>query len=165
MAKVVQGHLNKEIADQLNLALVTVKVYRGRAMKKLRSEITDKDHRLAGLERELAGKKTQENLITIDLERVKNQLVCPTHGPISRDEIEKGYAYEKDSYVIISQEDLEGIRLESNKTIELVQFVDADEIDALYFNAPYYLGPDGPVAEEAFRVIREAMEELLVRLA
>ena len=91
-------------------------------------------------------------------QRVRNQLSCPTHGTVARDDIVKGYEYEKDSYVIISAEDMESIRLPSSKTIDLVQFVDADEIDALYYNAPYYLGPDGPVAEEAFRVIREAMK-------
>lgn len=90
-------------------------------------------------------------------QRVRNQLVCPVHGPINREDIVKGYAYEKDAYVVISQEDLDSIRLPSTKTIDLVQFVDADEIDPLYFNSPYFIGPDGPVAEEAFRVIREAM--------
>jgi DNA end-binding protein Ku len=90
-------------------------------------------------------------------QRVRNQLACPAHGTISRDDVVKGYEYEKDSYVIITAEDLDSIKLPSSKTIDLVQFVDAGEIDAVYINAPYYLGPDGPVAEEAFRVIREAM--------
>ena len=90
-------------------------------------------------------------------QRVRNQLNCPVHGAINREDIVKGYAYEKDAYIVIDQEDLEAIRLESTKTIDLVQFVDPDEIDALYFNSPYFIGPDGPVAEEAFRVIREAM--------
>ena len=90
-------------------------------------------------------------------QRLRNQLVCPVHGPVKREEIEKGYEYEKDSYVIINPSDLESLKLASTKTIELVQFVGEDEIEPLYINAPYYLGPDGPVAEEAFRVIREAM--------
>ncbi len=91
-------------------------------------------------------------------QRVRNQLVCPVHGPVNRDDIAKGYEYEKDSYVIIEQSDIESIRLPSSKVIDLVQFVDAGEIEPLYINAPYFLGPDGPVAEEAFRVIREAMK-------
>jgi DNA end-binding protein Ku len=91
-------------------------------------------------------------------QRLKNQLVCPIHGPVKRDEVVKGYEYEKDSYVIIDQEDLDAIRIASTRTIDLVQFIDADEIDPLYTSSPYYLGPDGPVAEQAFRVIREAME-------
>ena len=90
-------------------------------------------------------------------QRVRNQLVCPAHGSINREDVVKGYAYEKDAYVIMTQEDLDAVRLPSTKTIDLVQFVDADEIDALYVNSPYFIGPDGPVAEEAFRVIREAM--------
>ncbi len=64
-------------------------------------------------------------------QRVRNQLVCPTHGPVNREDITKGYEHTKGSYVIIEPTDLESIRLESNKTIELTQFVDADEIDAL----------------------------------
>jgi len=91
-------------------------------------------------------------------QRLRQQMVCPTHGPVGRDEIVKGYEYEKDSYVIIDQDDLDQIKLESNKTIELVQFVDPDEIDPTFIDSPYYLGPDGPVAQEAFNVIREAME-------
>lgn len=90
-------------------------------------------------------------------QRVRNQLVCPSHGPIARDQIAKGYEYEKDSYVIVEQSDIDAIKLPTTKHIEIVQFVDADEIGPQYFNAPYFLGPDGPVAEEAFRVIREAM--------
>lgn len=92
-------------------------------------------------------------------QRVRNQTVCPTHGQIARDEIVKGYEYEKDAYVIIEQPDLDAIKLKSSRTIELVQFVDIGDIDPLYVDAPYYLGPDGPVAEEAFRVIREAMSK------
>ncbi len=91
-------------------------------------------------------------------QRVKNQLTCPVHGPITRDEIVKGYEYEKDSYVLIDEEDLANIRLESTKTIDLVQFVDEGEIDPLYYDSSYFIGPDGPVAEEAFSVIREAMK-------
>jgi DNA end-binding protein Ku len=92
-------------------------------------------------------------------QRVRNQLVCPVHGSIDRDQIVKGYEYEKDKYVILAQEDLDAIKLPSGRTIDLVQFVGEGEIDPLYIDAPYYLGPDGPVAEEAFRVIREALRE------
>ncbi len=90
-------------------------------------------------------------------QRVRQQMVCPAHGPINREDIAKGYEYEKDRYVIVEEPDLEAIRLPSSKTIDLVQFVDPAEIGPLYVDAPYFLGPDGPVAEEAFRVIREAM--------
>lgn len=92
-------------------------------------------------------------------QRLKQQMVCPVHGPIERDDIVKGYEYEKDSYVIIEKEELDNLKLETTRTIDLVQFVDPGEIDALFIDAPYYLGPDGPVAEEAFRVIREALRK------
>ncbi|MCA9294398.1 MAG: Ku protein [Phycisphaerales bacterium] len=90
-------------------------------------------------------------------QRLKNQLTCPIHGPVERDDVVKGYEYEKDTYVIIDPEDLEAIRLQANHTIDLKTFVKADAIGPLYVDSPYFLGPDGPVAEEAFRVIREAM--------
>ena len=90
-------------------------------------------------------------------QRIRQQLVCATHGPVNREDVAKGYEYEKDRYVIIDEPDLEAIRLPSTKVIDLVQFVDPGEIGPLYVDAPYFIGPDGPVAEEAFRVIREAM--------
>ncbi len=103
--------------------------------------------------------KVQMNQLHQDChQRVKNQTVCPVHGPVGRDEIVKGYEYEKDTYVIIDQEDLDAIRLESSKVIEMVQFVDEGEIDDQLVDSPYFLGPDGPVAEEGFRVIREALK-------
>ncbi len=91
-------------------------------------------------------------------QRLKNQLVCPVHGPVGRDEVVKGYEYEKDTYVIVEPEDLEAIQLESNKVIDLVEFVEAEEIDDRLVDSPYFMGPDGPVAEDAFRVIREALD-------
>ncbi|MCA9291954.1 MAG: Ku protein [Phycisphaerales bacterium] len=106
---------------------------------------------------ESAGRVSMNQLHRDCHQRVRNQLVCPVHGPINRDELVKGYEYEKDTYVIIEPTDLEAIRLPSSKTIELIQFVDESEIDPQYVDSPYFLGPDGPVAEEAYRVIREAM--------
>ncbi len=93
-------------------------------------------------------------------QRLKQQMTCPVHGPVTRDEIVKGYEYEKDTYVIVDPSDLEEIRLESNKTIELVEFVDAGAIDSMLVDSPYYIGPDGPVAEEPFGVIREALKKM-----
>lgn len=81
----------------------------------------------------------------------------PELGPIERSDIVKGYQYEKDQYVIVSQEEIDNVRLESTRTIDIDKFVDEDEIDRLYWNDPYYLVPDGKVAVEAFTVIREAM--------
>ena len=81
----------------------------------------------------------------------------PELGPIERSDIVKGYQYEKDQYVIVTPEEIENVRLESTRTIDIDKFVDEDEIDRLYWNDPYYLVPDGKVAVEAFSVIREAM--------
>lgn len=92
-------------------------------------------------------------------QRLKQQMICPVHGPVERDEIVKGYEYEKDTYVIIEKEELDNLKLETTKTIDLTEFVEADEIGPLLIESPYFLGPDGPVAAEAFRVIREALRK------
>lgn len=89
--------------------------------------------------------------------RVRQQLVCPEHGKLEREDIVKGYEYEEDKYVVIDEADLEKVRLETNKTIDLVQFVTVDEVDPIFFDKSYYVAPDGPMAEDAFRVVREAM--------
>ena len=91
--------------------------------------------------------------------RVRQQLVCPEHGKLERDQIVKGYEFEKDKYVVVEEEDLTRIRLETTKTIELVQFIDESELDPIYLDNAYYVTPDGPVAADAFRVIREAMRQ------
>ena len=91
--------------------------------------------------------------------RVRQQLVCPEHGKLERDDIVKGYEYEEDKYVIIDQADLEKIKIETSKTIDLIQFVTVDEVDPIFFDKSYYVAPDGPIAEDAFRVVREAMRK------
>jgi len=81
----------------------------------------------------------------------------PELGPVERADIVKGYQYEKDRYVIVTPEEIEGVRLESTRTIDIDRFVDEGDIDRLYWNDPYFLVPDGKVAVEAYTVIREAM--------
>ena len=83
----------------------------------------------------------------------------PELGPVERADIVKGYEIEKDHYVVVTPEEIESVRLESTRTIDIDKFVDAEEIDRLYWNDPYFLVPDGKVAVEAFTVIREAMEK------
>lgn len=91
--------------------------------------------------------------------RVRQQLRCPIHGDLDRSEdIVKGYEYEKGHYVVIDDDDLAKLKLETTKTIEVVQFSSASEIDPAYMDTPYWLSPDGPVAEEGFAVVREAMK-------
>ena len=76
---------------------------------------------------------------------------------ITSADIVKGYEYEKDRYVVVDDDDLAKIRLETTKTIELIQFFKAAEIDPIYYDKPYYLVPDGVIAEEAYAVLREAL--------
>ena len=89
--------------------------------------------------------------------RLRQQMVCPEHGKVEKEDIVKGYEFEKDRYVVVDEADLQKIKLETTKTIDLIQFVDATEVDSIYFDTPYYVAPDGPVAEEGFRILREAM--------
>jgi DNA end-binding protein Ku len=92
--------------------------------------------------------------------RIKYDKRCPTcERSIKGDEIVKGYEYAKDEYVIVSEEDFAKVRLESNKSIAIVQFVDQGEIDPLYYHGSHYVVPDGPVAVESFVTILKAMEE------
>ncbi|TPG42417.1 Ku protein [Sphingomonas koreensis] len=80
-------------------------------------------------------------------------------GPVDADEIMKGYEYEKGSYVLLDQDEIDAVKLESKKTLELTQFVDASEIDVLYYEKPYFVVPADDLAEEAFIVLREALRK------
>ena len=91
--------------------------------------------------------------------RVKYEKVVPGLGPVDPDEIVKGYEYEKGSYVLLKPEEVEAVKLESKKTLELTQFVENHEIDALYYEKPYYVVPADKLAEEAFIVLREALRK------
>jgi DNA end-binding protein Ku len=90
---------------------------------------------------------------------VKYEKVVPGIGPVDPDEIMKGFEYEKGNYVLLDEQELEDVRLESRKTLELTQFVGADEIDAMYYEKPYFVVPADDLAEEAFRVLRDAMRQ------
>lgn len=78
-------------------------------------------------------------------------------GPVDPDEIMKGFEYEKGEFVLLDEAEIEGVKLESRKTLELTEFVDIGEIDAIYFEKPYYVVPADDLAEEAFVVLREAL--------
>ena len=90
-------------------------------------------------------------------ERVRQQLIVPGIGPVERDEIVKGFEYQKGHYVTVEPDDLKRLKLETTDTIDITEFV--DDVDPIYFDAPYYLVPDGSVAEEGYRVIREALRQ------
>ena len=79
-------------------------------------------------------------------------------GPVDPDEIMKGYQIEKGEFVLLEQEEIDAVKLESKKTLELTQFVDASEIDVIYYEKPYFVVPADDLAEEAFIVLREALK-------
>lgn len=91
--------------------------------------------------------------------RIAYEKVVPGVGPVNRDDIIKGYQIAKGEYVLLEDREIEAVKLESKRTLELVQFVDADEIDPLYFEKPYYVAPKDQLAEEAFVVLREALRK------
>lgn len=83
----------------------------------------------------------------------------PDNGPVDRADIVKGYEIEKGRYVVVTDEEIKGVRLETTRTLDIERFVDQTDIDRLYWNDPYFLAPDGDLAAEAFTVIREAMRK------
>jgi DNA end-binding protein Ku len=92
--------------------------------------------------------------------RIRYDKRCPTcDRSVASDEIVKGYEYAKEQYVIFDEEDFAKVRLESTRSIQIVQFVQRGEIDPLYYHGSHYLVPDGPVAIESFATIRAAAEE------
>jgi DNA end-binding protein Ku len=103
--------------------------------------------------------KISFNLLHKDtLNRVQQKYHDPELGEIDRADLVKGYQFEKDRYVVVSNEELDEIEIESSKTIDIDGFVDSGDVDPIYMDSTYYLAPDGPVAEETFAVILEAMK-------
>jgi DNA end-binding protein Ku len=103
--------------------------------------------------------KISFNLLHKDtLNRVQQKYHDPELGEIDRADLVKGYQFEKDKYVVVTSEELDEIEIESSKTIDIDGFVNAAEIDPIYMDSTYYLAPDGPIAEETFAVILEAMK-------
>ena len=92
------------------------------------------------------------------LNRVQMKYHDPELGEVDRTDLVKGYQFEKDKYVVVTAEELDEISIESSKTIDIDGFVDQDEIDPIYLDSPYYVAPDGPIAEETYAVILEAMK-------
>lgn len=80
-------------------------------------------------------------------------------GPVDKDEIMKGFEYEKGDYVLLTDKEIDAVKLETRKTLELTQFVGACEIDPIYFDKPYYMVPADDLAEDAFVVIRDALRK------
>ncbi|HYN25625.1 MAG TPA: Ku protein, partial [Pyrinomonadaceae bacterium] len=101
-----------------------------------------------------------------------NQLHRDDYGPIgydkrckkcgqvvTNDQITKGFQYEADRYAIVEPEDISKIKIKTTKAVDIIGFVDANEIPTTFFDAPYYAGPDGPVAEKPYALLREVMKQ------
>jgi len=91
--------------------------------------------------------------------RVNYEKVVQGIGKVENADIAKGYEVDADTYVLLEPEEIEAIKLESKRTIDLVQFVDAKEIDYRYFERPYFLVPVDAMAGEGYAVIRDALRK------
>jgi DNA end-binding protein Ku len=91
--------------------------------------------------------------------RIQQKRWCPhCEKEVPNTDIVKGFEFEKGRYVVIDEEDIEKVRVESTRVINLEKFTDDTDVDPIYLERPYYLAPDGAVAREAFAVIREGMK-------
>ena len=92
--------------------------------------------------------------------RVGYEKKCKKCGNVlSNDEIVKGYEFQPDQYVIIDNEDLQKIKLESTRTIEIEGFVNASEVSPMLYDSPYFIGPDGEVGKKAYALFTETLKE------
>lgn len=96
--------------------------------------------------------------------KTHNRIELRPHDPetdeeIPRNELVRGYEFDKGRYVVVEDAEIDALRIDSSETIDLVRFVDDSEVDPLYFATPYHIAPDGKVATETFCVIMEAMRE------
>ncbi len=78
---------------------------------------------------------------------------------VTSDQITKGYQYEPDRFAIVEPDDIAKIKIKTTKAVDILGFVDADEIPATFYDAPYFAGPDGPVAEKPYALLREVMKQ------
>src|SRR5687767_7585557 len=90
--------------------------------------------------------------------RIQQKRWCPScDREVPHSEVVKGYEFEKGRYVVVGDDDIQKVRVESTRVIDLAQFTDETAIDPIYVDRAYYLAPDGPVAADAFAVMREGM--------
>jgi len=91
--------------------------------------------------------------------RIQQKRWCPhCEREVANTDIVKGFEFEKGRYVVVDDEDLEKVRVQSTRVINLEKFTDDTAVDPIYLERAYYLAPDGPVAKDAFAVIREGMK-------
>ena len=91
--------------------------------------------------------------------RIHYQKVADGVGPVESSDIRKGFEYEKGDYVLLTDDEIDAVKLETRKTLELVQFVEEGEIPPMYFDTPYFIAPADELAEDAFRVVRDALRK------
>ena len=93
--------------------------------------------------------------------RIRYEKVVPGIGAVEADDIVKGYEVEKGKYVLLTDEEIDDDKLEAKRTIDLVQFVDADEIEDIYFDKPFFVSPEegDETGAEAYVVLRDALKE------
>ena len=85
---------------------------------------------------------------------------CKKCGQIvANDEITKGYQYEPDRYALVEPEEIAKVKIKTTKAVDIMGFVDASEIPTTFLDAPYYLGPDGPVAEKPYALLRQVLKD------
>jgi DNA end-binding protein Ku len=89
--------------------------------------------------------------------RIRYEKIAPGVGKVEEGDIVKGFELSKGKYVFVSDEDIESVKMEAKRTIDLIQFVDHCEIDPIYFDKPYFVIPDGDLAEEAYGIMRDAL--------
>ncbi|MEP7380951.1 MAG: Ku protein [Gemmatimonadota bacterium] len=90
---------------------------------------------------------------------IKYEKVVPGVGPVDRDEIMKGFEVKTGDFVLLTDEEIDAVKLETRRTLDLTQFVGACEIDPIYFDKAYFVAPADELAEDAFRVIRDALRQ------
>ena len=91
--------------------------------------------------------------------KIRYEKTVPGIGPVKSEDILKGYELGEDEYMLLEPDEIEAIRLETKKTLELVQFVGSCEISPLYYDKPYYIVPTDDLAEDAYRVVRDALRQ------
>jgi DNA end-binding protein Ku len=91
--------------------------------------------------------------------RVRYQKIAPGVGPVENEDITKGYEYDKGKYVLLDPKEIDELKLQSKQTIELVRFVDEDAIDDRYYETPYYLLPEGDLADEGYTILHKALKD------
>ena len=78
---------------------------------------------------------------------------------VTNDQITKGYQYETDRWAIVEPDDIAKIKIKTTKAVDIVGFVDRDEIPSTFYDSPYFAGPDGPVSEKPYALLREVMKQ------